>query len=73
MIPSRSSHRALLSIAMLTALSAFVACKKSEPAVDTAATAVAPAPDTAKPAAAVTPAPAEIKPAVDAAAATAIK
>ena len=56
MSTSRSSHRALVTIASLTALSAFVACKKSEPAADTAATAVAPAPDTAKPAAAAAPA-----------------
>jgi putative membrane protein len=54
MSPARS-RLILFSAAALAGLS-LVACKKSEPAADTAAPAVAPAPDTAKPAAAAAPA-----------------
>lgn len=50
MSPARS-RLILFSAAALAGLS-LVACKKSEPAADTAAPAIAPAPDTAKPAAA---------------------
>jgi len=49
-------NRVLFSATALAGLWLVAACKKPEPAADTAAPAVAPAPDTAKPAAAAAPA-----------------
>jgi len=55
---SSTPHRVLLSLTAAAAMATLGACKKSEPAADTATAAVTAAPDTAKPAAAPAPAPA---------------